>query len=309
MPRSKHIVDAKQQHVAPAKTKGKNGITQQIADLWVNTRCDICQSALLHIYQKGCAYASQGICELVDYVACGAFKPLCDKFLCPMIQKFWLQPECQNIMSRLDAALLAKQTGTYSPLDNFNTLAVCKRVGFCRAMDKPLDGDLLSAIVQQAKTLTNAEKASTKPAVDDKLDDAFDAATAGVSKVQIPSQRNSKPGMYYLPGLKATVSVWLNNQFNDKNYGKPYYMFWDQGSGPCSGCKEGWWLNKINGVSIDTLGIAGVLNGLSGQPGTSVDLTFENSGIFGSSFPVQRVTFMQWPVAYAAVQREAVAAK
>lgn len=279
---------------------GNNGITQEISDLWINTRCDICQSALLHIYAKGCAYASQGICNVVDFVACGTFKPVCDKYLCPLIQKHWLQPECANIVNRLDSALLDKATKKYSVLDNFATLAVCKRVGLCRDMDKPFDGNLLTAIADQARRLT-AESAKTpkNPAA------AVAAANSGVP-VPIPSQRFSKPGMYALPGLRATLSIWLNNQYNSPRYGKPYYMFWDMESGgpaKLAGIKELWWLKSVGDKSIEELGPDGVLQALNGQPGTNTILVFEDSGFFGSSFPKKFVTFAQWPVQYASLAK------
>jgi hypothetical protein len=48
-------------------------------------------------------------------------------------------------------------------LDNFNTLAVCKRIGFCRAMDQPFDGPLFQAVANQARAL-NQKMAETKNA-------------------------------------------------------------------------------------------------------------------------------------------------
>jgi len=284
--------------------KESDSISKAVADLWRNTRCDICQASLLHIYNSGCAYLQNGICSIVGHIVCGPLKPTCDKYLCPVIKKVWLQPECNNIMSRLDAALLDKAKGTYSPLDNFNTLAVCKRIGFCRAMDQPFDGPLFQAVANQARAL-NQKMAETKNAA------AAVAAVTSVPPAVVPRALSTNAGAdqygtYDLPGLRAQVTVWKNIQVKSPRYGKPYYMFWKMAPGgpaAVAGIKELDWLNKINGKHIYELGITGVLEALNGMPGTKAVLEFEDSGFFGSKFPVRTVTFVAWPVKYASATR------
>jgi len=221
---------------------------------------------------------------------------MCDKFICPLMQKTFLNSECQNIMSRLDSVLLDKQKGTYSPLDNFNTLAVCRRVGFCRQIDSPFDGDLFNAIVDQAKVLTANENKGAAAAVA--------AATAGQSKVTIPSMKvrvENGGQAVWLPGLQADISIWWPN---DGNLDRAYGFFSNiQSGGPvdAAGVQEekGWYFYSVNGHSVGSLGGYGTIAALmEPMPGQTATLHFEVDGILWSTPKDVVLTYTSWPADY-----------
>jgi hypothetical protein len=271
-------------------TNGK-GVTANIKTLWLNTRCDICQGTVLHLYQKGCAYIKQGICSIVTTVACGGFKGLCQQVICPLMNKYWLDGECANIVNSLNSALKVSSAAP-SPIDNFATLSVCRRIGLCNTADQPFDGSLFQAIVEQAKRLNVNAKATSVVA-------AAKTAIAASSPVKIPAERFTQPGTYSLPGLGCVVHVWINIQVASPKYGKPYYIldsFQPGSAAKAAGVGSLWWLYSVDGKHIDTLGPQGVLTALSGMPGSRSTLIFEDSGFFGVTKRQVVVTYAAWPV-------------
>jgi hypothetical protein len=278
-----------------------------VYQLWMASRCDICQAGVLHIYQQGCAYVKKGICSIVDYAVCGAAKPVCDKVLCPIIDKFLLTPQCNSIMSRLDAALLDKQKGTYSPLDNFNTLAVCRKIGMCKQIDSPFDGSVFQAVVKQAGILTQ----NKAKGVDAAAAAATNPATVGPVPEKSDGIRISDNGKsVWIPGLQADFSIWMPNNGDLTRVNGIFHNIERAGPLGQAGVQEtGWFLKKINGKGVGELGQYPTIGALfAPKPGETLDLTFLKDGFLFSDVEVLRVTFTEWGVEYASSTKVKAAA-